>query len=125
AICERQPAQVKGDGHSSVSELIDGVNEDPLRGSNHRAPLVEIGKGRLEQLQLNGQNLTLDSVPEKDQVVYLRENSNISTGGLAIDRTDEVHQDYKDLAIKSAKALGANFCGVDLIIKDFTQPIQT
>lgn len=125
AICERQPAQVKGDSHSSVSELIDRVNEDPLRGSNHRAPLVEIGKGRLEQLQLNGQNLTLDSVPEKDQVVYLRENSNISTGGLAIDRTDEVHQDYKDLAIKSAKALGANFCGVDLIIKDFTQPIQT
>lgn len=125
AICERQPAQVKGDGHSSVSELIDRVNENPLRGSNHRAPLVEIGKGRLEQLQLKGQNLSLASIPEKDQVVFLRENSNISTGGLAIDRTDEVHQDYKDLAIKSAKALGANFCGVDLIIKDFLQPIQS
>lgn len=125
AICERQPAQVKGDGHSSISELIDRVNEDPLRGSNHRAPLVEIGKGRLEQLQLNSQNLTLDSVPDRDQVVFLRENSNISTGGLAIDRTDEVHQDYKDLAIKSAKTLGANFCGVDLIIKDFSRALRS
>lgn len=125
AICERQPAQVKGDGHSSVSELIERVNADPLRGSNHRAPLVEIGKGRLEQLQLKAQQLSLDSIPDKDQVVYLRENSNISTGGLAIDRTDEVHQDYKDLAIKSAKALGANFCGIDLIIKDFSHPIQS
>lgn len=125
AICERQPAQVKGDGQSSVAELIDRVNEDPLRGDNHRSPLVNIGKGRLEQLQLNGQNLTLESIPDQGQVVYLRENSNISTGGIAIDRTDEVHHDYKDLAIRSAEALAANFCGVDLIIKDFLQPIQS
>lgn len=124
AICERQPAQVKGDGQATVSELIDAVNQNPLRGSNHKAPLVKIGKGRLEQLQLRGQNMSLDSVPAKDQVVYLRENSNISTGGLAIDRTDDVHADYKDLAILSAKALDANFCGVDLIIKDYTQAIQ-
>jgi len=123
AICERLAAQVKGDGHSTISELIDIVNSNPLRGDNHRSPLVNIGKGRLEQLQLTSQNLTLDSIPEEGQVVYLRENSNISTGGIAIDRTDEVHEDYKLIAIQSAQFLGANFCGVDLIIRDYTQPI--
>lgn len=57
-----------------------------------------------------------DDIPAKGEVVYLRENSNISTGGDSIDFTDEVEESYKRIAIQSAKAAGAVICGVDMMI---------
>lgn len=124
AVCERVAAHVVGDGSSTINELIDLTNSDPLRGPKHQTPLTSILKGREERLQLAAQNLTLDSVPDENQIIYLRENSNISTGGISIDRTEDVHPDYMNIAIQSANLLGANFCGVDIIIEDYTKPVQ-
>lgn len=120
-IVERQPAHVVGDGTSTIGELIDEVNTNPLRGRDHKAPLTIIEKGKIEALQLKNNGFTFDSVPDKNQVVYLRENSNVSTGGISIDRTDETHDGYKRIAEKASELLEANFCGVDIIIKDYTQ----
>ncbi len=52
------------------------------------------------------------------QIVYLRENSNISTGGDSIDHTDDIHAGYKAAAVRAAQAVGARICGADLIIPD-------
>lgn len=122
AIVERQPAQVIGDGQSCVSQLIDQVNADPLRGHAHMAPLTYLEKGHIEQIQLQQQGLNFESIPDKGQVVHLRENSNVSTGGISIDRSHEVDQSYKKIAAQVARALQANFCGVDIIIKDYKVP---
>lgn len=51
-------------------------------------------------------------------MVYLRENSNISTGGDSIDFTDELDASYKQIAVQAAKAVNATFCGVDMMIGD-------
>ncbi|NFI57987.1 hypothetical protein FDA48_16820 [Clostridium botulinum] len=51
-------------------------------------------------------------------MVYLRENSNISTGGDNIDYTDYIPERFKNIAVESSKAIGANICGIDMIIKD-------
>ncbi len=51
------------------------------------------------------ETLTFENIPELDVIVYLRENSNISTGGDSIDFTDDIHQSYKDIAVKATKAL--------------------
>ena len=67
-----------------------------MRGTNHRAPLELIQLGELEQLMLKEQGLTIESVPQANQIVYLRENSNISTGGDSIDMTDEFSEAYKN-----------------------------
>lgn len=67
---------------------------------------------------LKEQGLTIHSVPEKDQIVYLRENSNISTGGDSIDVTDEFSDAYKQIAQQAVEALGAKISGIDLIIPD-------
>ncbi len=89
AIMLRVPANVIGDSIRTVKELVEEKNSDPLRGTNHRAPLELIQLGELEQLMLKEQGLTIESVPQANQIVYLRENSNISTGGDSIDMTDE------------------------------------
>ncbi len=122
AVLLRVPANVVGDGVHSVAELVAMKNDHPLRGDGSRTPLKKIALGEIEQLQLKEQGLTIDSIPAKDQLVQLRANSNISTGGDSIDMTDEMHESYKQLAVGITKAMGAAVCGVDLIIPDLRQP---
>lgn len=59
-----------------------------------------------------------------NEVAYLRENSNISTGGDSVDMTDEVHENYKELAVEIANAMMAKVCGVDLIISDIKEEVN-
>ncbi len=124
AVLLRVPANVIGDGVHTVAELVAAKNAYPLRGDGSRTPLKKIALGDIEQLQLKEQGLTVDSIPAKDQLVQLRANSNISTGGDSIDMTDEMHASYKEIAVGISKAMGAAVCGVDLIIPDLKKPAE-
>lgn len=122
AILLRTPANVIGDGKHTIKELVIEKNNDPLRGTDHRTPLENIQLGELEKLILKGQGYNIDSIPQKDKIVYLRENSNISTGGDSIDMTDEISDDYKKIAADAVAALGAKISGIDLIIENKEVP---
>ena len=124
AVLLRVPANVVGDGVHTVAQLVATKNAHPLRGDGSRTPLKKIALGDIEQLQLKEQGLTIDSIPAKDQLVQLRANSNISTGGDSIDMTDEMHDSYKRLAVGITKAMGAAVCGVDLIIPNLKKPAE-
>ena len=124
AVLLRVPANVIGDGVHTVAELVAAKNDHPLRGDGSRTPLKKIALGDIEQLQLKEQGLTVDSIPAKDQLVQLRANSNISTGGDSLDMTDEMHASYKEIAVGISKAMGAAVCGVDLIIPDLKKPAE-
>lgn len=125
AVLLRTPANVIGDGEHSIEELVAEKNANPLRGMNHRSPLEKIQLGELEQLMLKEQALRIDSIPEKGHQVFLRENSNVSTGGDSIDVTDEVDESYKQLAIDAVEVLGASISGIDLIIPDIAKPYES
>lgn len=118
AVCKRLPAHVMGDGIHTVKSLIQQKNTDP---QSLKVPKYYIQMGEREQSVLADQNLTLTSIPQKGQLVFLRYNSNVSTGGDPIDVTDETPQAYKDLAITASQCAQAYFCGVDLIIQDLSQ----
>lgn len=121
-ILHRVPANVTGDGISNIGQLIDRKNEDPLRGQGYRTPLEKIRKGREEEMFLKQQGLDFGSVPGKGEIVYLRENSNISTGGDSIDFTDEVDESYKAIAAEAAKAMNVKITGLDMMIQDIHAP---
>jgi glutamate--cysteine ligase len=121
-ILHRVPANVKGDGEKSIRELVEIKNMDPLRGRGYRTPLEKIRMEEAEEMFLREQGFSFDTVLQKEQVVYLRENSNISTGGDSIDYTDDIHQSYKDIAIASAKALGVQITGLDMMIDQVNEP---
>ena len=121
-ILHRVPANVKGDGERSIKELVEEKNLDPLRGVGYKTPLEKIRLEDPEKLFLKGQGLTIEYIPKKDEVVYLRENSNISTGGDSLDYTDDILDAYKKIAIKASKAVGAKICGVDMMIEDIKNP---
>ena len=90
-------------------------------GENYQKPLQKIKIGPIETQVLASQGLIATSVPAKGEEVVLRENSNISTGGVSIDFTDDIRQSHKEAAIKAAQAAGAKICGVDMIIPDLDQ----
>lgn len=120
-ILHRVPANVIGDGEKSIRELVVEKNKDPLRGKGYRTPLEKIKCGEAEELFLKLQDLDFEYVPKKDEQIFLRENSNISTGGDSIDYTDHMHSAYKDIAVKAAKSAGATICGVDIMIENIKE----
>ncbi len=117
-VLRRVPANVTGDGVHTIGDLIDLKNQSPLRGTGYRKPLQVIQKGEAERVFLGQYQMDFDTVPLDGQVVYLRENSNISTGGDSIDHTDDLSDSLKDVAVQAAKAMGAAITGVDMIIGD-------
>lgn len=121
AVLLRIAANVVGDGQSTIRELVDQKNQDPLRGRDHRSPLEIINLGDIELLMLEQQGYTPDTVLPEGVQAFLRGNSNISTGGDSIDMTDQMDESYKQLAAAMATAMGAWACGVDLIIPDRTK----
>ncbi|HFI0836108.1 TPA: bifunctional glutamate--cysteine ligase GshA/glutathione synthetase GshB [Streptococcus suis] len=122
AVLLRVAANVVGDGSSTIRELVEQKNQDPLRGRDHRSPLEIINLGDIELLMLEQQGYTPDTVLPEGVQAFLRGNSNISTGGDSIDMTDQMDETYKQLAADMATAMGAWACGVDLIIPDRTKP---
>ncbi|WP_297423750.1 bifunctional glutamate--cysteine ligase GshA/glutathione synthetase GshB [Clostridium sp.] len=118
-ILHRVPANVKGDGVRSIVELVEIKNQDPLRGYHYVTPLEKIILDENAKLFLQQQNKDFDYVPKKDEIIYLRENSNISTGGDSIDYTDDISEKFKNIAIKAAKAVNARICGVDMMLEAY------
>ena len=118
-ILHRVPANCIGDGKKSIRELIDIKNQSSLRGKGYKKPLEKIALDDNAKLFLKQRGLDFDYIPKKDEVVYLRENSNISTGGDSIDYTDLIPEKFKEIAIKAARAAKAKICGVDMMLEDY------
>ena len=120
-ILHRVPANVTGNGTLSIQELVNLKNQDPLRGKGYRTPLEKIQLGEAEAMFLKAQQKNFETIPLPGEIVFLRENSNISTGGDSIDFTDDIPDSYKHIAIKAASALNVKITGLDMIIQDLTQ----
>ncbi|MCW5853363.1 MAG: cyanophycin synthetase, partial [Anaerolineae bacterium] len=58
------------------------------------------------------------------QPLFLRSTGNLSTGGTAIDRTDEIHYDNLEVARLAAKVIGLDVAGIDLVMPDITRSVR-
>ncbi|REC43618.1 cyanophycin synthetase [Chryseobacterium sp. 5_R23647] len=124
AAARRVPAHVVGDGESNLEQLIEKENKDPRRGYGHENVLTEITVDKdtlelLEKLQY-----TLETVPQKGEIVYLKSTANLSTGGTSIDVTDMVHPENITMAERISKIIGLDVCGIDIMAENLTQPLK-
>src|SRR5699024_1039629 len=85
-------------------------------------PLEKIQFGKIEQMTVEEQGYSMESVPPAGEIVYLRDNSNVSTGGDSIDYTDLMDESYKQIAVGITKAVGATIAGIDMMIPDYQVP---
>ncbi len=121
AVAKRVPGHVVGDGKHTIAELVDIVNSDPRRGIGHEKVLtrIELDYQAKRLLEQGGKDET--TVLPEGEIFYLRSTGNLSTGGTAIDLTDAVHPDNREVAIRAARGIGLDVAGVDFISPDISQ----
>lgn len=114
SIAHRRAASIVGDGKSTIKELIDMKNKEPW----HALTKAPVKMDEPVEVYLKLQGYTYDTILENGRRVFLRTNSNCSTGGESVDMTEIMPEYFKQIAEKAAKAFDAKIAGVDLIIED-------
>lgn len=114
AACTRLPANIIGDGISTIEELISKKNETRKRNPFLSHGLIEADYEVHSMLARSGWDMS--SIPPAGSTVVLREKSNASAGGDVIDVTNEIPPRIRDAAISAVRAIDGLFsAGVDVL----------
>lgn len=124
AVAERVPANVVGDGKKTIQELIEEINTDPRRGYGHENVLTQIDVDNQTTRCVKKAGYELDSVLPEGERLFLKTTANISTGGTAIDLTDEVHPENVILFERIARIIGLDVAGIDVIAPNVSEPLR-
>ncbi|GEL08350.1 acylphosphatase [Salisediminibacterium halotolerans] len=115
AVYNRVPANIEGDGEHTIDELIRLKNIERKKNARLHSCLIESDEEIFDFL--NDAGYSFDDVPPKGEQIYLREKTNVSSGGDPIDVTDEMDDYYKQIAIDAIQAVeGLHHGGVDIIV---------
>ena len=125
AAARREPAQVVGDGVSTIVDLVARVNTDPRRGEDHATALSKIQLDAVSPRSSGRSGLRLEFRSPGRRAVLIRRNANLTTGGTATDVTDEVHPEVADRAVEAAKVVGLDIAGVDVVAQDIRRPLES
>lgn len=119
AAALRKPAEIVGDGASTVAQLIErqSARRAAATGGESRIPV----DGETERC-LAEQGLSYESVLENGQAVTVRKTANLHTGGTIHDVTDELHPVLRDVAETAARALRIPVVGLDLLVSSPAAP---
>ncbi|GAB3063630.1 acylphosphatase [Salinicoccus sesuvii] len=113
----RRPASVLGDGEHTIKELIYQTNEIRKTNPHLTSRLIKVDREIRSMLMRKGYKL--NTIPEAGERIYLREKSNLSKGGDAIDVTDKLTENLKQIARNVGKAIpGLQHYGVDMIVNE-------
>ena len=125
AAALREPAHVVGDGHSTVEELIELTNADPRRGVGHEKMLTTIAVDEMTKRLLAFREISLEHVLKEGEKLYLKSTANLSTGGTARDVTDEVHAEVRSMCERTARMIGMDCIGIDIVAPSLDQPLRS
>lgn len=115
----RKAAHVIGNNKNTIRELVTQKNEE--RKNTLLKPILLDNE---VILKLQRSNLNLDSIPKEGEEIILRYNCNLTTGGSTEECMKEVHDYYKQIAIKAVKTVGAELGGVDIIAENISKPAK-
>ncbi|SDB53314.1 GNAT-family acetyltransferase TIGR03103 [Bauldia litoralis] len=119
ACAIRRPAQVVGDGKSTVEELILRQSKRRARatGGESRIPL----DGETERC-IKADGYERGSILPEGMTLTVRKTANLHTGGTIHDVTAEVHSRLVNAAIKAAAAIDIPVVGIDLVVPSPRSP---
>ncbi|PIH03873.1 cyanophycin synthetase [Clostridium combesii] len=124
AVAQRIPPYIIGNGKSTIYELIKELNRDERRGDGHEKPLTKVKIDKDLKNNINKEGYTLGYILPEGYKLELRHNANLSTGGVAIDCTDLICTETREVCERVAKAIGLNICGIDICCSDISKALK-
>lgn len=111
----RIPANVVGDGKHTIDELIQLKNEERKKNPYLAPKPIKVDFEVRSLLEKGG--YSLESIPAEGEKFFLREKSNLSSGGDPIEATHELTEEVQQIAVDALKALPSiPHAGVDVIV---------
>lgn len=121
AAAQRFPAEIVGDGYSTIQELIHIRDAARQISWGMRFGKIRIGRELHETLQSQGKDL--QSILAKGETIRSMNIANISSGGYSVNCMDQVAPENIHFAVQATKALGLRLAGVDILCHDIHKPI--
>ena len=120
AAAKGEPIVVEADGSRTVEQLIQTiVNADPRRGEDESQPLSPVEINDALRLELERQQVTLETVPRAGRKVLIKRYDNLS-----MDVTEQVHPSVAEHAVRAVKMVGLDIAGIDLVATDISRPLD-
>ncbi|WP_324830990.1 N-acetylglutaminylglutamine synthetase [Pseudomonas saxonica] len=119
AAAIRRPAQVIGDGHHSILQLIEAQSRRRQAATDGESRIPQDAE-TLRAVQAAGYEY--DSVLPAGELLAVRKTANLHTGGCLEDVTAILHPVLKDAAIRAARALDIPVVGLDMMVSAADQP---
>ncbi len=123
AITERIPAQVTGDGKSSIMKLIDIQNKKRARVKD--LPLHDYELNEETNILLKEKGIGVHYVPYAGETIKLRYVCNSSRGGTFFGvPVSDICKYNHDLLVDAAKTLNLYLVGFDFLCEDLSRPVN-
>lgn len=118
----RVPANVVGDGESTIEELVARKNKLRAKNAYLRHAPLELTPSAQKQLWEMG--LSPASVLSPGQRVFLHYKANLSSGGDSYNINGHLHNDFFRLAERVAGSFGSiQHAGVDILATNLQEPV--
>lgn len=118
AASERRPVSVKGDGHSTIRQLIEIKNRDPRRNNTIDSILKPISiENALKHLGAQ----KLESVIPSGRIVEVDGVASVSRASESRDVTSQVSPQLAEILVTITQNLGLSICGYDLMAPDLSK----
>lgn len=116
----RIPANIVGDGKHTIKELIDLKNQ--LRSSNPHLKRLPLKITEMVEYNIGRNGMTLNTIPEDREIIFLHYSSNISLGGDSYEISHLIGNGLKKVAEHAVSAIpGINTAGVDVLFESFEE----
>jgi len=133
AAVKRTPAHVIGDGVSTIEQLVNTENDRRKKRTaddeakqiytNAVDPCLLLFDAESEKV-ISEQGFSRDSILQQGARLFIRKNSNISTGGTCVDCTNDICEEIREQCVAAAKALTMTFAGIDVMTNDVRSPLS-
>ncbi len=131
AAVSRVPPTLTGDGTSTVTQLLAVENQfrtqqkiNQEKTGVYKFDLDPIRDDKEIDITLGLSGYSRESIFPAGEKVAVRRNSNVSSGGTAIDVTDSIGTELRQQSELIAKAFGVTILGIDVMTTDPSKPLD-
>lgn len=118
AAASGEADELKGDGVSTIRQLVELANRDPRRGEGSAQLLSVLLLNDVALDLLRRQGFTPESVPATGETVLIQYH-----GDLTVDETERMHPEVAAVCVLAAQTVGLDIAGIDLVAGDIGVPL--